>query len=75
MFGMPGVSITLNPILNYSTVIISYVVPGKADSVSKTGSCALCFVVPSLFFLYSLCCFINMALIKDDLPELVVPMT
>jgi hypothetical protein len=32
--GIPGVSITLNPILNYSTVTISRVVPGAALSVN-----------------------------------------
>lgn len=68
MFGMPGVSMTLSPILNCSTVIISYVVPGSADSVSNKGSSD---GLPDFFW----CCFFSMALIKEDLPEFVVPIT
>ena len=73
--GMPGVSITLNPILNYSTVTISWVVPGNADSVSKTGSFFFFFsfakAVEAFFLSYAL----SIALIKVDFPEFVVPMT
>ena len=77
MLGMPGVSITLNPVLSDSTVIISCVVPGKADSVSTTGSCfflrsAYLVGVPLSFFL-SLVLIIE--LMRVDFPELVVPMT
>ena len=77
-FGMPGVSITRKPILNYSTVIISSVVPGASDSVS-TSYFYLYINLPffgavGFFFMY----FFDLKrseFKKLDLPEFVAPRT